>query len=207
MFNIAYKICREVVTQSKNRGLKIAFIMNLSHLKGITRGLFYKIIYPKNIKSTIYSMQQNSKIEIFNKNSSLNIGKYVFIRKNASVRLDFNAELVIEEKVFINDNCIINCVNKITIGSKTKIGPNVCINDHDHNFKNESDQHLIKGEVHIGKNVWIGANAVILKDTWIGDHSVIAAGSVVKGLVPENTLFMNDRTNKLKNIKQKTIAT
>lgn len=109
------------------------------------------------------------------------------------MRLDFDGVLDIEEKVFINDNCNINCVNRISIGRGTKIGPNVCINDHDHNYKDPTDGHLVKGEVKIGKNVWIGSNVVILKDTIIGDNTVIAAGSVVKGRIPSNTLFVNKR--------------
>ena len=154
-------------------------------------------MYFKNIKCSLFSLQANSRIEVFNKQSKVNIGKFVFIRKNASIRIDFNGELTIEEKVFINDNCNINCVNRITIGSNTKIAPNVCINDHDHNYKSITDAHLIKGEVIIGKNVWIGSNVVILRDTVIGDNAVIAAGSVVKGNVPAHTLFINKRENRV----------
>lgn len=39
-------------------------------------------------------------------------------------------------------------------------------------------------EIVIGDNVWIGLNAIILKDTHIGNNSVVAAGSVVKGDFP-----------------------
>ncbi|WP_312886635.1 acyltransferase [Paenibacillus foliorum] len=88
-------------------------------------------------------------------------------------------------------------MNKISIGRNTKIAPNVCINDHDHNYKNTTDGHLIMGEVIIGENVWIGSNVVVLRDTVIGDNAVIAAGSVVKGNVPANTLFLNKRENKI----------
>ncbi|UHA57884.1 hypothetical protein KDJ21_013390 [Metabacillus litoralis] len=45
----------------------------------------------------------------------------------------------------------------------------------------------------IGENVWIGSNVVILRDTHIGDNVVIAAGSVVKGNVPSNTIYLNKR--------------
>jgi acetyltransferase-like isoleucine patch superfamily enzyme len=167
--------------------------MNISHIIGVLRGVFYKLIYFKNIRSSIFSLQANSSIEVFNKRSKVYIGKFVFIRKNVSIRVDYNGELLIEEKVFINDNCNINCVNRICIGSNTKIAPNVSINDHDHNYKNANDGHLLKGEVIIGRNVWIGSNVVILRDTTIGDNAVIAAGSVVKGNVPANTLFLNKR--------------
>lgn len=195
MIHVLRKIFHVIAEHFRSRGVYITIIMNIAHVNAIIRGFFYKLLFMKNIKSTIFSMQQNSKIEIFNKRSKVNIGKFVFIRKNVSIRMDFHGELNIEEKVFINDNCNINCVNKITIGANTKVAPNVCINDHDHNYKNQTDEHLLKGEVKIGKNVWIGSNVVILRDTFIGDNTVIAAGSVVKGIIPANTLFLNKREN------------
>lgn len=191
------KIINEMATQASNRGLYFAAIMNVAHLRGVLRGIFYKIIYFNNIKSSIFSLQTSSKIEIFNKKSIVHIGKYVFIRKNASIRMDFDGKLVLGDYVFINDNCNINCVKKISIGKNTKIAPNVCINDHDHNYKNVQNQHLLTGEVVIGDNVWIGANVVILRNTIIGDNAVIAAGSVVKGNVPANSLYLNKREEKI----------
>ncbi|WP_260631493.1 DapH/DapD/GlmU-related protein [Neobacillus niacini] len=187
------KIVMTLITESKKRGFMITILMNLSHLVGIMRGILYKALYFRNIKSSIYSLQAKSKIEVFNKRAKINIGKFVFIRKNASIRIDYDGVLTIGKNVFINDNCTINCVNRITIGKNTKIAPNVCINDHDHNYKKNTTDHLIRGEVTIGDNVWIGSNVVILRNTHIGDNVVVAAGSVVKGIIPPNTIFMNKR--------------
>jgi acetyltransferase-like isoleucine patch superfamily enzyme len=187
------KIVMTLITESKKRGFMITILMNLSHLVGIMRGILYKALYFRNIKSSIYSLQAKSKIEVFNKRAKINIGKFVFIRKNASIRIDYDGVLTIGKNVFINDNCTINCVNRITIGKNTKIAPNVCINDHDHNYKKNTTDHLIRGEVIIGDNVWIGSNVVILRNTNIGDNVVVAAGSVVKGIIPPNTIFMNKR--------------
>lgn len=189
------KIIKFLKSESKERGLYYSFIMNLSQLIGIIRGLFYKTIYFNNIKSSLFVMQAKSRIEVFNRKSKINIGKFVFIRKNTTIRIDDESTLDIADHVFINDNCNINCANKITIGSYTKIAPNVCINDHDHNYKGIGDSNLIKGEVIIGKNVWIGSNTVILRGTVIEDNAVIAAGSILKGYVPKNTVFLNKREN------------
>lgn len=192
------KIVKTLISESQNRGIFIALLMNISHLFGIVRGIFFKLLYFKNIKSTIFSLQSNSKIEVFNKKAKIHIGKFVFIRKNASLRIDYNGVLNLGNNVFINDNCTINCVNQITIGKNTKIAPNVCINDHDHNYKKNTADHLIRGEVTIGENVWIGSNVVILRDTHIGDNVVVAAGSVVKGIVPSNTIYMNRKETELR---------
>lgn len=193
MVAIAKKMIGTLVAQCKDRGIYFTFLMNGSHGIGVVRALFFQLLYLRNVKSTLFAMQVNSRIEIFHRKAKVYIGPFVFIRKNASLRVDHEGELRLGQNVFINDNCVINCAYKITIGRNTKIAPNVCINDHDHNYRAEQEGHLVTGEVHIGENVWIGANVVILRGTTIGDHAVIAAGSVVKGVVPERTVFMNKR--------------
>lgn len=196
MIRVLRKVVKTIACECKNRGSYFAFLMLFVHFLGVVRSGFYRLLYLKNLKASLFFMQANSTIDIFDRKSIVILGKFVFIRKNTSIRVDLGGTLNVGDKVFINDNCTINCANRITIGENTKIAPNVCINDHDHNYKNPEGKHLIVGEVHIGKHVWIGANAVILKDTFIGDHAVIAAGSVVKGIVEAHTLFMNKRENK-----------
>jgi len=43
-------------------------------------------------------------------------------------------------------------------------------------------------KVTIGKNVWICTNATICPGVTIGENSVVAAGAVVTGDVPENVI-------------------
>jgi acetyltransferase-like isoleucine patch superfamily enzyme len=182
-----------LVTQCLSRGLYFTLVMQLSHITGVLRALLYKMLYWRHIQSSLFSMQANSRIEIFHRNARVQIGSFVFIRKNASLRVDHDGFLNIGDKVFINDNCNINCVHKITIGPYTKIAPNVCMNDHDHNYKHDGRGHLLSDEIAIGEHVWIGAGAIILRGTTIGDYAVIAAGSIVKGSVPAHTLYLNKR--------------
>ena len=53
----------------------------------------------------------------------------------------------------------------------------------------------------IGNNVWIGANAIILKGARIGDNAVIAAGTVVMGDVPDNSVGYNRKELEIKQYK------
>ena len=52
--------------------------------------------------------------------------------------------------------------------------------------KPENDQ-----PVHIHKDVWVGARAIILKGSEIGEGSVIAAGAVVSGAVPPYSIYLS----------------
>ena len=91
---------------------------------------------------------------------------------------------------------IIVCHKKISIGEGTILGPNVLIYDHDHVFSNNegvNHRDYITGEVVIGKNCWIGAGTIILKDTHIGDNCVIGAGSVVKGDYESGSVIIQKR--------------
>jgi len=63
---------------------------------------------------------------------------------------------------------------KITVGDNSIIGYNTTILTHEYLIK---EYRL--GEVQIGSHVMIGANTTILPGVTIGDHAVVAAGSVV----------------------------
>jgi len=45
------------------------------------------------------------------------------------------------------------------------------------------------GSVKISKNVWIGNNVTILKNSEIGENTIIAAGAVVSGKFPKNVII------------------
>jgi maltose O-acetyltransferase len=42
----------------------------------------------------------------------------------------------------------------------------------------------------IEDDVWIGFNAIVLKGSRIGTRSVVAAGSVVMGTIPPDSLYI-----------------
>jgi len=46
-----------------------------------------------------------------------------------------------------------------------------------------------KGDIIIGNNVFIGAQSVILPGTIIGDNVILAANSVARGKLEDNTMY------------------
>lgn len=105
-------------------------------------------------------------------------------------------------EISTNNNLFISCLNYIEIGSNTLIGERVTIFDYEaHSVLPDKRKTIGEiGKVIIGKNVWIGSNVTILKDTFIGDNSVIAAGSIVTGKFPENVIVGGIPARVIKNI-------
>ena len=103
--------------------------------------------------------------------------------------------------VYINRNCTIVSHENIIVGDHATIGPNVCIYDHDHNYR-ATEGGIISTPVVIGKRVWIGAGSIILRGTKIGDDCVIASGSVVKGEIPAATVVVCKHEMINKSIKE-----
>lgn len=98
--------------------------------------------------------------------------------------------LMIGNDVFFNHNVSVTCLNEIVIEDKCTFGNNVVIVDHDHNHDNTG---FLKGRIRIGMGTWVGANVVILRNSIIGKNCIIAAGSIVKGYVPDNTLYFQKK--------------
>ncbi len=105
------------------------------------------------------------------------------------------AEIIIGDRAQINYRNIISAAGSVRIGEDTLIAGEVAIFDNpSHPLDPEARRaggHFAAEEVRpvvIGRNVWIGLRAIILRGVTIGDNSVVAAGSVVTKPVPPNTL-------------------
>ena len=66
------------------------------------------------------------------------------------------------------------------------------------NAKNITDYIYSNGNIKIGNDVWIGAKAIILSGTTIGDGSIIAAGSVVSGKIEPYTIVGGNPAREIK---------
>ncbi|MBD9398792.1 MULTISPECIES: sugar O-acetyltransferase [unclassified Pseudomonas] len=112
------------------------------------------------------------------------VGKGVVVR--SPFHCDYGFNISLGDCVFINFNCVILDVVAVSIGDKTQIGPGVQILTADHpRDPGERESGLEFGRpVSIGRNVWIGAGALILPGVTIGDDALIGAGSVVTRDVP-----------------------
>lgn len=101
---------------------------------------------------------------------------------------------------------------KISIGSFTSIGQNVCIVDFNHNFNRISTYfihyNIFKENFHsdivssgptvIEEDVWIGSNSIILPGVTIGRGSIIGAGTIVNIDIPAYSIVVGNPAKVIK---------
>lgn len=72
----------------------------------------------------------------------------------------------------------------ISIGDYCVISANVCLAGYNHDVYDYT-QFPTKGGIRIGHYCWIGMNASVMPGVTLGNHTVVAAGSVVTRSFPE----------------------
>ena len=95
--------------------------------------------------------------------------------------------------------------SKITIGNNCDIASFVTINVSDSHLKTiKKNKNIIKKNIIIGDNVFIGSHSAILGGTKIKNNSVIAAGTVLRGEnIPEYSLAIGNPARIKKNYYKK----
>ena len=90
----------------------------------------------------------------------------------------------------------------IYVGDYTMFGPNVVVATAGHPILPELREKAYQYNmpVHIGRNCWIGAGALILPGVTIGDNTVIGAGSVVTKDIPSNVVAVGNPCKVLREI-------
>jgi acetyltransferase-like isoleucine patch superfamily enzyme len=104
-------------------------------------------------------------------------------------------ELVIGADCAINSGTVIYTGNGVTIGEAVLIAANCTLAPTNHAFEDRNrrirDQGFLpsKGGIVIEDDVWLGANVVVLDGAVIGKGTVVAAGSVVRGVLEPYSIY------------------
>jgi len=140
---------------------------------------------------------KKAKIEIGSETiiNSSNYGYHINMFQKCKLFADRpGAQIIIGKRNRIHGTCI-HAYNSIIIGDNCLIAANTQIvdgNGHLLSFNNPENRINTKDDgrpIIIGNNVWISANCIILGGTIIGEGSVIAVGSIVKGEVPVRCIY------------------
>lgn len=121
-----------------------------------------------------------------------------------------NGRLEIGDNVGIS-NAAITCASSVKIGSHVFVGAGACIFDTDFhslnplqrvNRRHGAIEKVIAKPVWIDDYVFIGYKAIILKGAVVGRNSVIGAGAVVCGRIPENQVWAGNPARFVRELKE-----
>ncbi len=115
---------------------------------------------------------------------------------------DCGKNIQIGKNVFINSSCHFQDQGGIYIGDNVLIGHQVTLATLNHMQSPKDRGSMIPKAIHIGNNVWIGSNSVILPGVTIGDGAIIAAGAVVAKDVESNAIVGGVPAKFIKYVKE-----
>lgn len=124
-------------------------------------------------------------------NGEANFGTSVSVGPGVNIIVKEGAKLTVGNGTYFTSDSHIEIAKFVEIGANCAISWGTTIIDSDHHqiitttgqLKSESENVLIKD------HCWIGCNVTILKGTELGENCIVAAGSVVKGKFPPNSLI------------------
>lgn len=110
-------------------------------------------------------------------------------------QLDAQSGIRLGRGVALNFGCYIDGSGGVQIGEGSILGPNVVIVSSGH-VASPGVSLQVSGKqrqrVEIGRNVWVGANAVIRMGVTVGDDAVIGAASMVTRDVPARSVVFGN---------------
>ncbi len=130
----------------------------------------------------------------------ISIGAETLIGASVSLAVGMPGEVLETDApvIVIGDRCSVGrgttIVGRcgITIGDDVTIAPNVYITDHNHGYEDADtpikQQWPTEAPVRIGSGSWLAAGATVLPGADIGRNVTVAAGAVVRGVVPDHTI-------------------
>ncbi len=138
------------------------------------------------------------------------------------LRNERDGRIDIGRGAYVGDEVIISAAAEISIGAYTLMAHGVQVFDNDTHpvgpdarlrhygmiLGIEAGQDIVIGKapIRIGRNCWIGMNAMVLKGVTIGDGSVIAAGSLVLGDIPAGVLAAGSPARVVKSLEDATVG-
>lgn len=115
------------------------------------------------------------------------IGPWAWIGDASALR-SHAGQVTVGAKVVFGRHNVVNSYLDVEIGDECLCADGIAILDFDHRF-DEPDVAIrrqgIRAEpTRIGRDVWIGTKATVLKGSDLGDGSVVASHAVVRGQIP-----------------------
>ncbi|KZN44357.1 acyltransferase [Pseudoalteromonas luteoviolacea] len=131
---------------------------------------------------------------------------YLTINIGKNIRLYYPEKVQHEGYLHLNDDNFIDARGGVDFGKNVILAPKVCILTYNHDYDNVgwvpySPKIIMKG-VEIGQDCWIGYDSLLLPGTRLGNNTVVAAKSVLKGSYPDNVLIAGNPAKVIKALEK-----
>jgi acetyltransferase-like isoleucine patch superfamily enzyme len=138
--------------------------------------------------SIVFKLKQSNELALIYRFFKRLFIKYVYGLKsvhktfNIGGKCNISKDFKAGEYSYVGNNCLI--YPGVSIGRYTMLAQNVQIIGADHNYDIPGIPSTFSGrptlkKTFIGRDVWIGANSIVMAGVKIGDGSIVAAGSIV----------------------------
>lgn len=186
----------------------------VTHYERMVKGLIY---FPDDPEIKKEQVPFQDKLWEFNQLKASDIEKkqqymhevFAECGENNYIELPFRANwgghhVHLGNNIYMNSNTTMVDDGHIYIGDYVQIGPNITIATANHPIDPELRKRGLQynKDVHIGNNVWIGANTIIVPGVTIGDDTVIGAGSVVTKDIPSHVVAVGNPCRVLREVSE-----
>ena len=175
------------------------------------------------------ALRSRLKITLARLNSAISVGPRVFLDQGVVLRATDGGRITlgrnvsigrfariiarggnieIGDDVLVSEGCVIAAMAGVRIGADTQIAEYVTTRDQDHNLAPRPirTSGFTSAPVTIGRDVWLGAKASVLRGATIGDGAVIGAHAVVRGDIPAFSLAVGVPARVVREMAQATRA-
>jgi acetyltransferase-like isoleucine patch superfamily enzyme len=160
-----------------------------------TSDILRRFLMPAPVVSLVYLAKHGCKISFraeVELTPNLSIGRGTQVSSFVKIKAS-HGPLRIGERVMIATGVFMDAhAGGLEIGDLTMVGPNcvlVAVNyRYDRLDVPLQDQEKTSKGIRIGKDVWLGANVVVMDGAMIGDHTIVGPGSVVSGSLPDKVV-------------------
>ena len=126
---------------------------------------------------------------------NVSIGMRSMIKTSGSLTVVGKGFFMGHDSAMGND-CFVGAAGGVSIGNYVAIGQNVRFNSENHEFHERNrricEQGVTNKGITVGNDVWIGAGAVILDGTHIGNGCVIGANTLVNKDIPDYSIAVGN---------------
>ncbi|MEJ1935401.1 acyltransferase [Nostoc sp. NIES-2111] len=131
---------------------------------------------------------------------TLNDRVHINGRGGTKLKTSTSGRIRIDARTFLNSGVQIYSAAEVRIGPFSRIGDGCIIIDSNFHAVHEG-QSAASRPINIGRNVWLGRGVIVLPGVTIGDHSVVAAGSVVFNDIPAKQVWRGNPARFWKNVR------